>query len=167
MSATVKLARRARLVCAVCGQTVASAGRRVERDNNLGELLAARHETPGAKSLCAGSLQPAPVSEAAPPPPAAVFRSVPPSAGEAEQQVGRWGRECPAGTRVGVRLDPESPEHEATTVSIAWIADGWPVVAIEERDAPVRLDLLRALRAGESLSPLPPLHRTQRRRASA
>jgi hypothetical protein len=166
MSATVKLARGVRLVCAACGQTVASAGRRVEPENQLGDFLAGRHQVAGAGSWCAGSLQPAPVSEVVTPPAAPVVRSGPPGAGEAEQQVGRWNRDCPAGTHVVTRLEPEGPEHGATTVSIAWIAEGWPVVAIAERDAPVRLDALRPLGAEESLPPLPPLHRAPRRRAS-
>src|ERR1700678_4004096 len=98
MSATVKLARGVRLVCAVCGHTVASAGRRVERDNRLSAHLAARHATPGTTTACAGSLERPRVSEAVTLP-AVVVRSAPPSAREAEKQVVRWNRDCPTGTR--------------------------------------------------------------------
>jgi hypothetical protein len=162
MSATVKLVRDARVVCPVCGQTVACAGRRVEA-GALGDHLAARHAAPAGGAPCAGSMQRAPIAEAGPA--SVTVRRAAPAGGEsAGQRVERWNREHPTGTRVGVTFDGGA-EYEGTTVSLAWMADGGPVVLLDERDDPVRLDTMRALRHDERLPPVPPLERKERRRA--
>ncbi len=155
----VKLARGIRLICAACGQTVASAGRRVEGDG-LGDYLAAGHDAPGEKRPCAGSRQPAPIAE--PTAPLPVTR--PPAPGRAAEQVARWNRDYPTGTRVGVTLELGA-EYEATTDSLAWVCDGWPSIVIDRRDHPVRLDMLRPLGPEERLAPVPPPERPPPRRA--
>jgi hypothetical protein len=154
----VKLTRGIRLVCAACGQTVASWGRRVDGDG-LGEYVAAGHDAPGENRPCAGSRQPAPIAEPTAPPPV----TKPPAPARAAEQVARWNHDHATGARVAVTL--ELAEHEATTASLAWVCDGWPSILIDERDHPVRLDTLRPLRPEERLAPVPPPERPPPRRA--
>jgi hypothetical protein len=148
----VKVTRGIRVVCATCGQTVASAGRRVQAEpDEIGEYIAARHAPPEETAPCTGSRRPAPrAPEDAAAPRAPELRPEGP-----ELEVQRWNQHHPAGTAVAVRFVRGGMEYQSSTLSIAWLAAGYPVVAVIDRDGTFGLDLVRVLKSGETLPEMP------------